>query len=68
MIKRGGKAAPKTEKGVSGMNYTISIEKLADTLKAANEAGYTPMIYINGEYYTVNFSENERGKNDKEKK
>jgi len=50
------------------MNYTISIEKLADTLKAANEAGYTPMIYINGEYYTVNFSENERGKNDKEKK
>lgn len=49
------------------MNYTVGIEKLADVLKEAARAGYTPLVLINGEYYTIDFSEKDGGRNDSEK-
>lgn len=47
------------------MNYTIKISELAETLKKVDSAGYPAYVIINGEYYIIDFTENEGGKNDK---
>ena len=31
----------------------LTIEEVVKTIKAAQEAGYPPMIVINGEYYEI---------------
>ena len=36
-----------------GENMTLTIEEVVKTIKAAQEAGYPPMLVINGEYYGI---------------
>ena len=50
------------------MKNAIRIDDVAEILKMANEYGYPAMLYINGEYYNIDFREKEEKRNDRKEK
>ena len=41
------------------MEYTFKLSEIEQKLREAIEAGYTPEIIINGEYYELEVNDNE---------
>lgn len=44
------------------MNYTINIADVVETIRQVKNAGYSAMLYINGEYYEIDMTEKKEGK------
>lgn len=47
-------------------SYSIELDRLEETVKKVVEAGYSVMVVINGEYYSVNTDKAEKGRKERD--